>query len=183
LSRVTGGTFRPPVTEGEIMIVACAWCGKELVPGSGLSNGRISHGICGECKDYFFPSNGPPDLRTFLDRLAEPVLLVDDDVRIVVCNRNACRFLGKESAEVEGRYGGDAIECPYAKLPQGCGKQTHCRSCTIRIMVADTYKTGSSHYDVPAYQDIYLPRGMETVCFHISTMKADDHVILKITKG
>ena len=164
------------------MKVVCAWCEKELVPEKGQDVDRVSHGICDDCRNYFFPVEGPPAFETFLERLSVPVLLVDNDVRIILSNSKACALLGKEPEAVEGGYGGDAIECPYARLPQGCGHQLHCRSCTIRLMITDTYATGVSHYDVPAYQDIYLPHGAHTLCFYISTQKSDDLILLKIAE-
>ena len=159
----------------------CAWCERELSADSGPPDGLVSHGICTECRDYFFPRRGgPPSFRAFLDRLSVPVLVVDDDVKVVLANGKACALLGKEPEEVEGRYGGEAVECAYARLPGGCGKTLHCKSCTIRKTVLDTHATGEGHYDVPAYQDKLTVHGGEKVRYGITTEKSGGFVFLKV---
>lgn len=157
----------------------CAWCGVELAPDA-EGNGKVSHGICQQCRWYFFPPGGGRTFRRFLDLLPVPVVVVDDDVRVVVANSRACSLLGKEPAEIEGGYGGEALECAYARLPEGCGKTVHCRSCTVRLTVLDTFATGQSHYDVPACMDIRTAGGDTRVAFLITTEKSGELVLLKI---
>ena len=165
------------------MINICAWCEQELSSDSGQPDGLVSHGICTECRDYFFPRRGgPPSFRAFLDRLSVPVLLVDNDVKVVLANGKACALLGKEPEEVEGRYGGEAVECAYARLPGGCGKTLHCKSCTIRKTVLHTHTTGQGHYDIPASMDGSTPHGVENVRYRITTEKSGEFVLLKIVK-
>lgn len=166
--------------EGTEMIKVCAWCTREISGGDDPTNSRVSHGICPDCRDHFFPSEGPPQLAEFLDKLSVPVLVVDNDVRVLAANEKASSLLGKEVDRVVGCLGGDAIECSYARLPGGCGKQIHCRSCTIRRTVLDTYETGASHFDVPACADILNGRTSSQVEFLISTAKSGDYVFLKI---
>lgn len=164
------------------MIKVCSWCKMEISEDPGPGDGRISHGICPECKEYFYPLNGkPPTFEMFLDRLAVPVLVVDDNVRVVAASTRACALLGKEEQEFMGKLGGDAVECAYARLPEGCGRTMHCKSCTIRLTVLDTYGTGRCHYDVPAYLDTQNTDGVCTSHFLITTAKSGEFVLLKIT--
>jgi hypothetical protein len=162
------------------MKTICAWCNKEISADSGQADGMISHGICLECQDYFFPPHGPRSFSEFLDLLPVPVLVVDDDVKLISTNKKARRLLAKKASKIRGLHLGDALECPYARLPGGCGKAVHCRSCTVRLTVHDTYMTGRSHYDVPAYQDICFDREVKNICFLISTEKSGEFVFLKI---
>ncbi len=165
------------------MIKVCSWCKKEISEDSGPRDGRISHGICPECREYFYPGNGnPPTFALFLDRLGVPVLVVDESVRVVAANTMACALLGKEQQKVVGRLGGEAVECAYARLPGGCGRTVHCKSCTIRLTVLDTYGTGQCHYDVPAYLDTNKPDGVGTSHVLITTVKSGEFVLLKITE-
>ncbi len=157
----------------------CAWCTKEIAADPDGSDKELSHGICTECRDYFFSPEGPPTFAAFLDQLAVPVLVVDDDVRVLAGNQLARRTFGRK---LEGLSGGEAIECPYARLPGGCGKQIHCKSCAIRLTVLDTYVTGQSHYDVPAYRDDCTGTSAKCICFLISTEKAGEYVFLKIVE-
>lgn len=162
------------------MKTICAWCNKEISGDDGQPDGMISHGICTECQDYFFPPGGPRSFTDFLDLLPVPVLVVDDDAKLIGANKRAAGLLGKDAARIKGKQFGEAIECPYAKLPGGCGQTMHCRSCTVRLTVHDTYTTGLGHYDVPAYQDICFAREVKTVCYLISTEKSGEFVFLNI---
>ena len=87
---------------------------------------------------------------------------------------------GPYVSKIKGVHLGEAIVCPYARLPGGCGQTIHCRSCTVRLTIHDTYTTGRSHYDVPAYQDVCFAREVKTICFLISTEKSGEFVLLKI---
>jgi PAS domain-containing protein len=158
----------------------CAWCNREISADSGQSDNEISHGICEECRDYFFPRDGPPTLGEFLDMLPVPVLVVDYEVKVISANDKALKLLGKESGKIAGMYAGEAVECPYARLAEGCGTTVHCRSCAIRLNVLDTYRTGQSHYDVPAYQDVSFSRRDKDISFFISTWKTGEFVLLRI---
>lgn len=162
------------------MITICAWCNKEISADTGQPDGMISHGICLECQKYFFPTGGPRSIADFLDLLPVPVLVVDDDTRVIGANKRARRQLGMNAARIKGKHFGEAIECPFARLPGGCGHNVHCRSCTVRLTVHDTYTTGQSHYDVPAYQDICFAREVKNICFLISTEKSGEFVFLNI---
>lgn len=162
----------------------CAWCMQDITEESGPADGKVSHGICLQCLDYFYPGRGkPPTFDLFLERLAVPVLVVDDEVRVVFANEKACALLGKQSEELTGRLGGDAVECAYARLPGGCGKTVHCKSCTIRRAVLDTAATGRMHQAVPAYLDSVTPHGVVQVRLFITTAKSGDFVLLKIAEA
>ena len=162
------------------MKLVCAWCGNEIPRETGIEEEGVSHGICEACRDYFFSSQGPPNFDCFLDKLAVPVIVVDDEVKIVAANNIACRQLGKRCSELNGISFGDAIECCYARLPGGCGRTVHCRSCTVRITVLDTFRTGQSHYEVPAYHDLSFYNKVRSISYLISTEKSGDYVYLKI---
>jgi PAS domain-containing protein len=143
---------------------------------------EVSHGLCDECREYFFPGNGEPQtFLGFLDRLAPPVLVVDADVRIIAANGKACALLRKKPEEIVGQLGGNAIECRYSRREGGCGQTVHCKSCTIRMLVHDTFTTGRSRYDVPAYPDSDLSPPGQPLCFLISSIKAGNFVVVRIT--
>ncbi len=166
---------------GRRMKQVCAWCQQEITGGSGPADGDVSHGICRECLDYFYPGTGkPPTFAMFLERLAVPVLVVDGNVRILHANGKACELFGKKPEDVEGKLGGEAAECVYARLPGGCGQTVHCKSCTIRRTVLDTSETACPHDAVPAYLDTETPRGVVQARFLITTAKVGGVVVLKI---
>jgi PAS domain-containing protein len=158
----------------------CAWCGVEL--GSGVEGGVITHGICAACRQRFFSTAGRDGLQELLDRLPMPVLVVDEDVRVRGANRAAREVLGKSLDDVQGRLGGEAIECVHAGEPGGCGRTLHCRGCVIRSMVTDTFVNGTDHDQVPATQDIGAARASQPAQLSVSTEKFGGLVLLRIER-
>ena len=156
----------------------CAWCKKELVSKSG-GTGEITHSICDECMDYFYV-NPNKNLKDLLNSLVAPVLAIDEEGRVITLNNKAQKIISKKRGDIEGKLGGDVFECIYARLPGGCGHTTHCKSCTIRNTVTDTFNTGISQQKVPAYPDLETPEGPKQIRFLISTEKVDNIVLLRI---
>jgi PAS domain-containing protein len=163
------------------MKIVCAWCNETLDEKNPSSSAEelVSHGICAECARKMLAPLAV-SMTVFLDRFPAPVFLVNDDARVIAANNKAYSLLGKKPEDVDGKLGGDAIDCKYAELPGGCGKTVHCKSCTIRLTVTDTLQTGQSHFRVPAYPDLHLVTGDRSIQFYISTQKAGDSVFLII---
>lgn len=160
----------------------CAWCKEELTVYPEQQGGTRSQGMCTACREFFFPRKGPPAFRKYLDRLAVPVLLVDDDCRVVIANERACSLLAKTRKDVEGHPSGEAFDCSNAGLPGGCGKTEACPECTVRQTLADTYVTGQCHENIVAALDIDAMRGGGHRRITISTWKAGEVVLLKIDR-
>ena len=164
------------------MKMICAWCRQELATGHQIAGDLetdISHGICPSCKDYCL-SGRRPTMDQFLDRSAAPVLVVDPQGEILFANKHALGLLGKDLEGVRGYKGGDAMECAYARLPGGCGRTEHCKACTIRNSVVETFNTGQSLLRVPAYLNRRTDDGTVRIRFLISTQKVDNTVFLRV---
>lgn len=160
----------------------CSWCKKSLGTVEGDFDPRfpITHSICPECSGRVAAEMGLKTIQEFLDELGVPVLLVDDDVRVIAASRKAQEVLGKTLPEMRGAKGGDVIECATAKLPGGCGKSVHCRACTIRNSVVKTYQTGEPCVGVPAYPDVQIGAGVKTLSLKLSTEKIGACVLVRI---
>ena len=161
----------------------CAWCRKEMGRADSQlgSENTITHGICGSCRENLFFQRGV-EFGVFLDSLKLPIVVVDGEGIIVTGNKHARRLLRKGIAEIEGYRGSDVFECAYARLPEGCGKTTHCSGCTIRRTVMETYGTGSGFLRVPATLNRNTPEDPERIKLLISTERAADLVLLRIDK-
>lgn len=159
----------------------CAWCQTGLgeVESEADSENTITHGICPSCTTRLSSERGE-HLQEFLDRLGVPVLLVESDVRVLTANKPARELLGKGLGEIEGRRGGEVIECVHASEPGGCGQTAHCKACTIRKTVLETFETGKSCLHVQAYPDIQFGQEVKTMSLEISTEKVADVVLLRI---
>ena len=156
----------------------CAVCHRDMPLDTGESR-AITGGICGECLDLFGARAGVP-LLDFLDGLGMPVLVVDRDVVATFANRPLLDLLGKDLPRVKGHRGGDVFECAYAQLPGGCGNTYHCSGCAIRRAVTETFTTGKSLRNVPAYLNRDMATLMLQLALIISTEKAWGMVLLRI---
>ena len=164
----------------EKMRRVCAWCGVALTSVSEVIDASqpISHGICTACSQAYLGQIGSSSAQEFLDALGVPVLVVDQDVRVLGASRQAAERLGKSIATLLALKGGDVIECVNA--PVGCGKTIHCRSCAIRNTVRTTYETGGACSRVVAYPDVELSCERKTLCLEISTEKVGEVVLLRV---
>ena len=158
----------------------CAWCKAELPTENGGPAHVVTRCFCPACREYFSSPRNRMSLEQYLNQIGVPVLVMDDDVRVLGFNQPARTLLGHRIEGCLGRYGGDVLECAYARLPGGCGNTEHCKACAIRRTVTTTHATGDSKTNVPAYQDIVTPGGTREVRFLISTEKVGNFVLLRI---
>ena len=160
----------------------CVWCKKEL---GGVESGDhtnpITHGICSECAKEAVSVKGE-SMSTFLDKLPGPIYMLNSGCEIISANAEGARALGKDLSEFAGKVVGKAFECKHAGMEGGCGENEHCRTCTIRNSILDTYETGKSILKVPAYPDIHEIISETAVNYLISTEKVGEAVIVKVDK-
>lgn len=88
-------------------------------------------------------------------------------------------MLGKSERQIFGLRRGEAMECLYARLPEGCGNTVHCEICTVRNTVMEVMETGEPRELVPAYVD----RGSHRVALAISDYERDGIVLLVIDQS
>lgn len=159
----------------------CAWCDKDMgiTPTETPSESIITHGVCPECADKLYAELGL-ELTIFLNKLAAPVVVVDETGTIQTANRQARTLLRKDLPDIQGYKGGDVFECAYAKLPEGCGNTVHCSGCTVRRTVMNTFQSGESKLRTPAYLNRGTPESCRKTDLLISTEKVKDVVLLRI---
>ena len=161
----------------------CAWCNEFL--GEYIDDGtdvlKESHGICPNCANDLIAESDFP-LNEFIDALDIPVLILDQNGVVVSNNSKAEKFIGKSLQTMQGALSGEVFECPYHKLAGGCGKTTHCETCTIRTSVQYTFETGQPLHDVPAFVNLNQSRKSQGVAVSISTELKNRIVILKMQK-
>lgn len=82
--------------------------------------------------------------RTVYDAVPSPILVVNEDVRIIDHNQAAEKILSPQSQVVMRRRAGEVLHCLNAGLtPQGCGRSEPCRDCVIRGSVNRCLATGA----------------------------------------
>jgi hypothetical protein len=158
---------------------ACSDCGTALDATAGDKGPGVGHGRCDACVTAALAAKGRT-LAEFLDSLTAPVFVVDRNCRIVAANKDVRHMVAKPMSRIEGALAGEVLECPHAAEPGGCGGTVHCRSCTIRRTVEQTFRTHSSCTRVPACLDEELASGDRRVHFFVSTESVGGVVLLRI---
>ncbi len=143
------------------------------------SEETISHGICEGCSSDML-SLPIGSVRTFLDQLDYPILLIDSDTNIKAENRKLKELTGKSEVQIEGKKGGEVFNCINWREPGGCGKTIHCKACTIRKTVEETFETAKTLVDVKATLKVFVKDAEKHVSTLISTQKVSNYVLLII---
>ncbi len=124
------------------MVTVCAYCNTILRPASEPDE-PVNHGICETCHTRFLSLLGV-NIARYLDLLDAPVVLVDEEARILSANHLA-RGLFEIPAGTDSnpRLCGNVFACENAGLPGGCGQTVQCSGCAIRNTVMETHRTGA----------------------------------------
>ena len=154
------------------MQVICSYCRASLGEKEPLDNDLVSHGMCEECIEYFTRQWNGLSLGEYLDRFDVPVLVADEEFHIIAANQEMADMLGKEDRQTSGLLGGEAMECIYARLEEGCGNTVHCSICAVRNAVNHTVQTGESLHRI----ECYVERDMGREPFLVSTVKLERSV-------
>lgn len=147
------------------MELICAYCNKSLGQKEPLENKLKTHGICPACRDYFSRQEENRSFNDYLEIFDRPVMVVDGEGRVAAANEQVLKMLNKPADLVLGLLGGDAMDCAYSRLPEGCGETNHCSACTIRRIVQRTLEEQRPLYREP----VKLIREDSTVDILIST--------------
>jgi hypothetical protein len=143
------------------------------------ANQPVSHGICKDCASKIL-TDMHKTLEGFINRFSFPILVVNNDAALIEANRAARVIHGRKLELVKGVRAGDIIECAHSFEKGGCGRTIHCRACTIRNSVKQTFLTGQATIKVPATADVFHGGEVNKVQFFITTEKIGDFVALKI---
>jgi PAS domain-containing protein len=135
------------------MRLVCSYCRRVIRADPGSRVTDVSHGMCEPCGQHFGRLWSGMPIDEYLDGLAAPVLVVDEDTRVVTMNQQLADLIGVDRKSVEGLRGGEAFACVRSRLPEGCGGTVHCRECGVRRTVQQVARTGQMHERVSAYVD------------------------------
>lgn len=79
-------------------------------------------------------------LYAVLDAFPAPILVVDDDVRVVAMNAAAAKLQPGLSSRALHMRGGEMLRCVHATLaPEGCGRAETCKKCVVRGAVKEAF--------------------------------------------
>jgi len=81
--------------------------------------------------------------RILFDAVPSPVLIVDDDVRILDYNIAGAELLGQDRRLQYMKRGGEALHCVHSyESSEGCGRSEYCGDCIIRNSVSQSLRDG-----------------------------------------
>ena len=156
----------------------CSFCQAVIREDAGPDN-RVSHGVCPSCYRKILSAYGF-NARKFLELFDAPVLLVDDDARVLAANHLARAVFSCLPGAGQQRYCGDVLECVNACLENGCGKTRLCPDCIIRSSVTGTHTTGLPVTDRPATLCRRTGEIQEQIRLLVSTRKDRNVVLLRL---
>jgi PAS domain-containing protein len=133
--------------------VICSYCRRTIQADPNARITDVSHGMCVECGEHFGRLWAGMPLGDYLDGLGAPVILVDVDGRVIAMNRKLADLIGADPSRLRGLLGGEALACVHSRLPEGCGRNVHCRECAVRRAVDTVHRTGKPQERVLAYLD------------------------------
>jgi len=162
------------------MELVCSYCAKKLAKTNTKNDLRTEFTMCVACQEYFDEQLKGMTIADFLDSCPVSVVVVNANRRMVSCNKEAERMLGKPRGRLTGLMAGEFLECENAIVSGGCGKSVRCASCVIRNTVTDTMVNGTDHENIPAYLNIEKDRVLELKHLSISTKKVDELIFLSV---
>lgn len=133
------------------MKIICSYCRKDMGQKEPLEDDSLTHSMCPSCYEHYHKMWEGLSIGEYLDDIDKPVIVVEEEGRVVAANQAMADMLDKSDREMFGLLGGEAMECDYARLPEGCGQTVHCKTCTIRRAVNEVMETGKSVVRRQAY--------------------------------
>ncbi len=159
------------------MIVICSFCRKTVREKEPYEDKRYSHGMCVDCYERRMKQMAGISFDEYLEDFDVPVVIVDQEARLVAINTKALAILNIPSENVRGLLGGEALECVYARLVEGCGRTAHCSACTIRRLVEKTRKAKRNQVN----QQVFLMKDACTFILTVTTSYVEGMVSIAIS--
>ncbi len=160
------------------MKIICSYCRLDLGEKEPFEDKSLSHSICPKCMDYQQIMMEGLSIEQYLDILEVPVVIINDESRVVGINNLAEKLIGKSHNETSGLLGGEAMNCVFAMLPEGCGNTVHCNTCTIRRAVMSVMESGIPKRHIP----VNLSQESQELNMIISAEKIDGIIRMRIEK-
>ena len=160
------------------MKTVCCYC-NAVIRDDGVDNAVVSHGICTSCSSRILADLGI-NISEYLPMFDAPVILVSKDVRVLKASAEAVRYLDKPMENIIHSLAGEALDCQYSRLPEGCGKTFHCPGCIIRRLVQKTFETGKGADQQATVLMKGTPDDPRPIPILVSTRKIGETVLVRI---
>jgi hypothetical protein len=144
-------------------------------------DGQITHSICDECADNLDFQMGV-SITKYVDSLKIPIIVLDRNGKVIAVNNKARKLHRDKNLATTATWNDKIFECAHARLPEGCMSAVHCSGCAIRFITANTYRTGMSQQDVPAYFNSCSADSAEKIELLLSAEKIENIIFLRVVK-
>ena len=113
----------------------------------------------------------PFDAYAFLfEHAPVALILVDRDRQVLCINRAAAALAGQPPKEMVGEIAGVALCCPNSSIhPDGCGHSPNCATCGLRLLIAESFETGTPREQVEVTAHFHTPAGDEARKLRVSS--------------
>ena len=164
------------------MKIVCSYCKKDMGEREPRNDARYSHGICPDCFAYNMAQIDAIVLDEKTGNLDKPVVVLNEEMRLLACNRKAEQVLGKQRRHLVGLKGGEFLDCTRSWQIEGCGRSPECRDCMIRKTFTNTRDDGAKRERIPALLHTTENGAPVIRNLLISAEKLEDRVQLRIDK-
>lgn len=159
------------------MIVVCAWCGEKL-RNIDYGTAKVSHGICMTCFNKFDLKKDKQSFEKLINKFSNPVVLLDKTGLSICANDSARKRF--HINYIDHKMAGDLIQCIHASRENGCGKQVHCKTCTLRNILNETYTNNKCFQNVSFNYHVIEHGRDEYKSITVSSKKIGDNVFIEV---
>jgi hypothetical protein len=126
------------------MMHLCAWCQAPVSHGfAGDSEAAVLSGLCPTCFQAFERQRGT-EVLAWVEEVAHPTVVVDQEVRIRAANQPACDLLQADWVALLGRPLCEVLGCGASHPARGEEPETVHPRCAVHSLVDRTFLLGSS---------------------------------------
>lgn len=160
------------------MDALCTLCLKPLHEEEG-SAASGPFGLCADCRLSFSLKRKDPGPHTGLESISDPVLLFDQEARLVACNRSAELAFGGDQNALMALQPGEVLGCERAKA-DGCGHSAECARCSLRQAILYSLSNGRDHERLPVILPVQREGRSMMRCMSVSTRRIGQAVRVQL---
>ncbi len=164
------------------MQILCSKCRKVVGTQEHHTDPDLGPVLCPDCGDAFIAEYGGVSLSEYLDRFEEPLMVLNEEMRVVACNKKGREEVDTTGIRPLGLLSGDFMHCRNSSSGGGCGLTANCLKCAIRNTVTNTLRTGNPLKKVTAFFSSANDRENPVKEWSLSTRKVGETVHLSLRR-
>ncbi len=111
------------------------------------------------------------DLEGIIDNAPLLMFIVDSGIKVLKANKTAEKIIKFPREKMGGMALGKAIQCENCFSAEiDCGKSEKCRTCGVRLVISEAFKTGESYHRMEIEKTIIAGNKSEKSVFYMSVV-------------